>query len=105
MIRKVIAVLFVTSLVASLNSSEPNHNRLTRQAPSCGIPTVSGTGLIYNGESFQRGLWPWMVAMMFRIRNRAPKFFCGATLISDSKVITGKKCAIFCGYLFNHETD
>lgn len=46
-------------------------------------------GLIIGGDDFERGTWPWMVAMFTR-RNRVERFFCGGTLVTSSIVVSGK---------------
>ena len=54
----------------------------------CGIPSQI-TSLIVGGNNFQRGAWPWMVAIMKKATS-PPTFFCGGVLISNTKVVTGE---------------
>ena len=90
-----IFILFVIRSVVMQNVSESSfRERLKRQNPVCGVPSQLSQGLIYNGESFQRGSWPWMVALMYKMRAKPLKFFCGGTLVSDKKVVTGKNFCI-----------
>lgn len=65
-----------------------NQTRLMRDNEVCGIPSQV-TSLIVNGAYFDRGTWPWMVAVMERAVS-PPKFFCGGVLVSLNKVLTGK---------------
>lgn len=55
----------------------------------CGSPEELDTGLIVEGYKFTRGAWPWMVALMFKRDEEPLKFFCGGTLVSPNKVVTG----------------
>lgn len=68
-------------------------------ANSCGKNSLQKSGLIYGGKSFARGKWPWMVAMSSKGRG----FICSGTLISKTKVVTGKHpsqgVANFCRFL------
>jgi secreted trypsin-like serine protease len=48
--------------------------------------------LIQNGKSVERGEYPWMVALFEKNPKSGKEFyFCGGTLISNKKVLTGKK--------------
>lgn len=55
---------------------------------ACGIPSQS-TSLIVGGSSYQRGAWPWLVALLQKNKS-PPKLFCGAVLVSQTKVLTGE---------------
>lgn len=56
----------------------------------CGRPE-NGVGLIVHGRDFDRGDFPWTVALL-RARNvGTPRFFCGATLVTLSHVVTGNR--------------
>lgn len=79
MLVKCLAIFLVTISSAS---------RLKRNNDVCGVPTQSSS-LVVNGVDFQRGTWPWMVPLMDRTTS-PPKLFCGAVLVSKTKVITGK---------------
>lgn len=55
---------------------------------ACGVPSQT-TSLIIRGDDFQRGAWPWLVALLQKAVS-PPKLFCGAVLVSPKKVITGE---------------
>lgn len=55
-LQKYIIVLFLVDQIAA-------NQRFKRQSAECGVPKKDDVGLIINGESFERGSWPWMVAM------------------------------------------
>ncbi|CAO1415663.1 unnamed protein product [Diamesa serratosioi] len=57
---------------------------------NCGTHGTSN-GLILGGRNFNRGLWPWKVAL-FEVENRSRDFFCGGILISSHSVITAAHC-------------
>jgi hypothetical protein len=44
--------------------------------------------LIQNGLSYERGEWPWLVAV-YKRNDGSLTFKCGGTLISDRHVVTG----------------
>lgn len=56
---------------------------------TCGVPKHK-TGLIVNGQSFSRGDYPWIVALVYTTTS-PPSFFCGGTIISSTFVISGKR--------------
>lgn len=60
---------------------------LRQETSTCGIPQQQGIGLIIGGQNMERS-WPWMVALLERSRGKY-NFFCGGTLISKTKVVTG----------------
>ncbi|XP_026313485.1 serine protease gd-like isoform X2 [Hyposmocoma kahamanoa] len=70
--------------------SRPTQNFGTDQ--SCGI--ISGGNeqpLIYNGQSYNRGDWPWLVAI-YKRKNGSLNFICAGTLVSGRHVITAAHC-------------
>lgn len=75
------------SIFACVLSSSINQTRSKRDSEVCGFPSQV-TSLIIGGDNFQRGTWPWMVAMMERTVS-PPKFFCGGVLVTKTKVLTG----------------
>lgn len=87
---KLIVLALVSSeyVASSVLSNETTINRQIRQSSSCGVPYREGTGLIIGGQNIERGSWPWMVALLGK---SSGKFFCGGTLISKTKVVTGTK--------------
>lgn len=87
-ILKNISVILI-SLFAIASSAEADSSRLQSSADTCGIPKVT-SGYIVRGQSFSRGNFPWIVALVYT-KVRPPAFFCAGTLISQRFVITGKK--------------
>lgn len=55
---------------------------------ACGVSKVP-SGFIVRGNSFSRGEFPWIVALM-QTRIQPVSFFCGGTLISSTFVVTGR---------------
>lgn len=93
---KFVLFIFLILSVQKLSSGSENSkfSRQIRQTNNCGI-AGTGKGLINNGESFERGKWPWMVAMLRKVSNSTSKFFCGGNLISRDKVLTGEIKRLF----------
>lgn len=58
----------------------------------CGRERVTSTPLIFQGRSLERGQLPWLVGLFERNRDLSLIFFCGATLISSSTVISAAHC-------------
>lgn len=88
---KIIITILVFHFVSGYNSTDLKRHRFKRQGSSCGVNYKKGVGLIFGGEKFERGTWPWMVAMLNRQSKMDNKFFCSGTLVSSSKVVTGEK--------------
>jgi secreted trypsin-like serine protease len=82
MLVKIILVL----MLLAIETSAVRYRRDSNQ--KCGTPTQS-TSLVVGGSTFQRGTWPWMVALMQKATN-PPKLFCGGVLVSYTKVLTGE---------------
>lgn len=81
-----VVLLVNTEIVWGSNASPSKVKRNDNQ--SCGLPSQT-TSLIIGGNDFQRGAWPWMVALMVK-STLPPKLFCGGVLVSSTKVLTGK---------------
>ncbi|XP_060806597.1 CLIP domain-containing serine protease B9 isoform X4 [Amyelois transitella] len=47
--------------------------------------------LIYNGQSYSRGDWPWLVAL-YKRKDGSLTFICSGTLISDRHVVSAAHC-------------
>ena len=47
------------------------------------------TPRIVEGDAFERGDFPWMVALTRNVTNQAPDFFGAGTLVSSRHVIMG----------------
>ncbi|XP_064292732.1 LOW QUALITY PROTEIN: serine protease gd-like [Plodia interpunctella] len=47
--------------------------------------------LIFNGQSYSRGDWPWLVAL-YKRKDGSLTFICSGTLISDRHVVTAAHC-------------
>ncbi|KAM3964050.1 serine protease gd [Aphomia sociella] len=47
--------------------------------------------LIYNGQSYSRGDWPWLVAI-YRRKDGSLTFICSGTLVSDRHVVSAAHC-------------
>ncbi|KAK7793675.1 hypothetical protein R5R35_013155 [Gryllus longicercus] len=64
-------------------------------APECGFSNASHTRVV-GGWPAARGAWPWMVALGYRpsarSTSKAPRFLCGASLISLRHVLTAAHC-------------
>ena len=89
MFVKRLIILIVLSVASEpIESSNLSIKRVRRDNGNCGIPLES-TGLIYGGNSFHRGAWPWMVAI-FTKKTSPPTFNCGGVLVSSTKVLTGE---------------
>ena len=58
-------------------------------ATKCGNPGDDIQMRIIGGDDFERGDFPWMVALTKNHRSQAPVFFGAGTLVSSRHVITG----------------
>jgi secreted trypsin-like serine protease len=93
MLLKFVLISIVFGCVLAQNFTHLSAQRFKRQSQSCGVPFKKSVGLILGGETFERGAWPWMVAM-FTQKNKVEKFFCSGTLVSSTKVVTGEKLTL-----------
>lgn len=76
----VFALILITSLPVDVDSQQSDL--------VCGN-SVQHRGFIIFGNSFQKGCYPWIVAML--TRKLGPlTFFCGGTLVSLKHVVTGE---------------
>lgn len=97
MIRNFFIAIAVCAVMTHLQlSSSLEIRRLERPSGSsfrdagsstCGVAKIH-SGLIVNGQSFKRGTFPWIVALIYTGRN-TEIFFCGGTLVSKLFVLTG----------------
>ncbi|CAK1541737.1 unnamed protein product [Leptosia nina] len=60
------------------------------QSNECGVVSDS-VPLIFQGSSYQRGEWPWLVAI-YKKKSSSLSYICSGTLISDQHVITAAHC-------------
>jgi secreted trypsin-like serine protease len=60
-------------------------------ASSLNEMTQVNRGSSFKMIDFERGSYPWMVALMYIKDTKSPSFFCGGSLISKKHVLTGKK--------------
>jgi hypothetical protein len=92
MILKVFFIWFAIKSVVSQNISvSTTGERFKRQNSVCGVASPSARSLIDGSETFSRGSWPWMVALMHKTPAKPLKFFCSGTLVTNRKVVTGEK--------------
>lgn len=64
-----------------------------RDTNTCGSP-YRVRGLVLGGREFQRGDFPWMVALLKKENFEPPKYRCGGTLISLKHILTGEHTLI-----------
>lgn len=85
---KLLALVFIsTALIASGESLNQNSS----ESSACGVQDVryNWRNDISNGQDFEKGSWPWMVALM-SLKESPAKIFCAGTLVSMGRVVTGK---------------
>jgi hypothetical protein len=88
MLMKFCLFYLALSTVESQREFNRSISRFKRNSSHrCGIPSQT-TSLVIGGSNFQRGSWPWMVALMQKTES-TPKLFCGGVLISSTKILTG----------------
>lgn len=85
MIRNIFTAI---AFFAIVENSYTMIDRYRRISDTCGVPKIE-MGLIIRGQDFQRGSFPWIVALT-HLDYEPPKFFCAGTLISKTFVISGK---------------
>lgn len=91
-------ILFVLiSFNGLLTFSPVTEERLpAAESFECGV--ISGGNdkvpLIFNGNSYTRGEWPWLVAI-YKRQEGSLTFICGGTLVSDRHIVTGKNSTFF----------
>ena len=49
---------------------------------------------VANGEQSNAGQWPWLVSLHIKMRRGRDEFLCGATLINEWTLVTGKLIVI-----------
>lgn len=84
MMSKLTFVLLI--LVAAINVDSSRVKRYTQD--QCGEPINPG-GLISHGTISKKDQWPYLVALFNTVKG---KFFCGASLISRSHILTAAHC-------------
>ncbi|XP_072934282.1 serine protease gd-like [Epargyreus clarus] len=63
-----------------------------RNNNECGVNgNIDSVPLIYNGMSYNRGEWPWLVAI-FKRKDIGLNYICSGTLVSNLHVITAAHC-------------
>lgn len=89
MIKNIITVFAICAMIAKSSAFVVNRSR--RSVDTCGIPTIK-SGTVVGGEDFERGLFPWNVALLQNIdfTGLPPAHACGGTLVSRTFVISGK---------------
>lgn len=88
MTRNIINFISVCVILAQLlNNLIEAHHFQRRSANTCGVP-VGSSGLIIRGQDFQRGSFPWTVALIYT-GGAKEHFFCAGTLISKNFVTSG----------------
>lgn len=85
--RNIFLLICVFAAVAVVHGNAKSM-RLRRSTHTCGVPKRI-SGLIIRGQSFSRGSFPWIVALLYK-QTEPPSFFCGGTLISSTFVLSGK---------------
>lgn len=76
--------IFLFAKQTKVNATEHKENSI------CGIPFIV-KGFVVRGNDFDRGSFPWMVALMYSNDDEVPRYFCGGSLISKNHVVTGEK--------------
>lgn len=96
-----------TSEVPSTTSRKPTSKGVrytyTPTVAKCGQRVVQHTELITNGLSTKPGDWPWHVAL-YRLKNTGSQqqYICGGSLISPTRVLTGKYSTIQMKCIINY---
>ena len=76
-------------LVISVKSTDGQRSKKWTVSKKCGNPGSDVQMRIIDGDAFERGEFPWMVALTRNVTNQAPDFFGAGTLVSFRHVITG----------------
>lgn len=85
--KKIILITIAVCVVVAHSSV-----RSQRIADTCGVRREIANSIsnrIIHGQDFERGTFPWIVALMYTGGIQA-RFFCGASLISKTFVISGE---------------
>uniref|UniRef100_A0A1B6E6T3 Peptidase S1 domain-containing protein n=1 Tax=Clastoptera arizonana TaxID=38151 RepID=A0A1B6E6T3_9HEMI len=78
-----------TELITCLSNGTWSHN--VKCIPECGQNKDSVT-MIMHGTKAELGEWPWAAGLYHQAYNSSWEFYCGATLISESSLITAAHC-------------
>lgn len=89
---QILSIVAFVILFADADASPKFRSKRASNSERCGTPSQS-TSLVINGNDFQRGNWPWMVALMLKTTT-TPRLFCGGVLVSANKVLTGEVQAL-----------
>ncbi|XP_038215084.1 serine protease gd-like [Zerene cesonia] len=79
-----------TEAPRTIPNPEPLNTQSSSQYDTCGV-TSENVPLIFQGSSYQRGDWPWLVAI-YRRRTSSLSYICSGTLVSDQHIITAAHC-------------
>ncbi|XP_045503356.1 serine protease gd-like isoform X1 [Colias croceus] len=72
-------------------SPEPLNIETSSHYDKCGVTSENVTPLIFQGNTYERGDWPWLVAI-YRKRTSSLSYICSGTLISDQHIVTAAHC-------------
>lgn len=91
------ATTTTTSRPGSNRNKLPAFNKLPSAARNeCGVNAFDSSKRIVGGTPSERGQWPWMTAVGFKLRNRRasnkPDWMCGGALITRRYVLTAAHC-------------
>lgn len=79
--QKFKSIFLFLSVLKFVRSDTLNHD-------GCG-KGLNVTPLIIGGEGFERGSFPWLVALLYTGKSEQ-SFFCGGVLVNNVTVLTGK---------------
>ena len=91
-LKLLLLIFFVLQQLVGTNGF---HRQRRSATETCEISRIASIGSHFTrhtvgDDNFQRGDFPWIVALYTNFQNQDPEFFCTGTLISARHVITGK---------------